>query len=210
MCQLVSDKVRKAKRYKEDENFRKRKIASGVKSKKARYHKDPLFREKILSMGKKQYEKNKEAYHSLSAQWAANNPERRKEINRNSAKKAYAANPRKYREMATSWRNCHLKLSRDRTRRWQKNNPGVVNFHNKCRQALKMQAMPKWADKEKIKQIYLEAKRLGLVVDHIIPLKSKYVCGLHVENNLQLLTATENARKGNKFKGGSLSCAYWT
>ena len=29
------------------------------------------------------------------------------------------------------------------------------------------------------------------------------VCGLHSEHNLQLLTKSENARKGNRFEAGS-------
>jgi hypothetical protein len=58
-------------------------------------------------------------------------------------------------------------------------------------------ATPPWADKEKIKAIYDEAARTGLVVDHEIPLRGKLVCGLHVENNLQLLDSTTNVRKYN-------------
>lgn len=68
--------------------------------------------------------------------------------------------------------------------------------------------VPNWLTEEdfnKIKTFYLECKELtektGILyhVDHIIPLKGKKVSGLHVPNNLQILTAEENIRKNNKF-----------
>jgi hypothetical protein len=66
-------------------------------------------------------------------------------------------------------------------------------------------AMPKWANQEKIKEIYNTAKELnkttGIIyhVDHIIPIRHPLVCGLHVECNLQILTAAENSQKSNFF-----------
>jgi 5-methylcytosine-specific restriction endonuclease McrA len=39
----------------------------------------------------------------------------------------------------------------------------------------------------------------GMVVDHIIPLQSKLVSGLHVLWNLQYLTPLQNLCKGNKY-----------
>lgn len=39
-------------------------------------------------------------------------------------------------------------------------------------------------------------------LDHIIPLQSDLVCGLHVWNNFQLLPARDNIRKSNRLEGG--------
>ncbi len=37
-------------------------------------------------------------------------------------------------------------------------------------------------------------------VDHVIPLQGKNVSGLHIPANLQILTATANMKKGNKYE----------
>jgi hypothetical protein len=63
-----------------------------------------------------------------------------------------------------------------------------------------MDRVPPWADIGKIKEVYKLARQLGMTVDHVIPLRGKYVSGLHVHNNLQLLPAAVNFSKGNKFE----------
>jgi len=64
--------------------------------------------------------------------------------------------------------------------------------------AAKLQRTPKWANLAKIQEIYNKCPK-GYHVDHKIPLQGKLVCGLHVETNLQCLTATDNMKKGNKY-----------
>ena len=64
-------------------------------------------------------------------------------------------------------------------------------------------------DKRAIAAIYRERDRLTELtgiqfeVDHIVPLNHLDVCGLHHENNLQLLTRYDNSRKSNYFKSGT-------
>jgi len=62
-------------------------------------------------------------------------------------------------------------------------------------------ATPQWANIEKIKKIYSMTKK-GYHVDHIIPLKNKNVCGLHVENNLRIISKKVNLMKNNFFESG--------
>lgn len=72
------------------------------------------------------------------------------------------------------------------------------------RRATLRQQFPSNANKEKIKQIYWICSRLNagvpwtpFHVDHIIPLSKG---GLHHEDNLQILPAFENLRKGSKLE----------
>lgn len=51
---------------------------------------------------------------------------------------------------------------------------------------------------DKVRSIYHKAKD-GEHVDHIVPLTNDLVCGLHVSDNLQILSAHDNLSKNNKF-----------
>lgn len=76
--------------------------------------------------------------------------------------------------------------------------PGYKAAEGAWRKLLKAKCVPPWMKFEDVLPIYLVAAKFGFEVDHIIPVRSKVVCGLHVPWNLQLLTASENARKGVK------------
>lgn len=89
---------------------------------------------------------------------------------------------------------------------WKKANPHLNTAKENKRRASKLRATPKWANLEMIESIYKESAALSkstgtkMHVDHIIPLKSKLVCGLHCEANLQILPAKANLSKSNRFE----------
>ena len=93
-------------------------------------------------------------------------------------------------------------------REYRHANLAVFAAYSAKRRASKLKATPSWlTDKQKdeIAIFYTEAAKLtkstGVIyhVDHIVPLQGKNVCGLHVPWNLQVITATENVRKNNKY-----------
>lgn len=110
----------------------------------------------------------------------------------------------------------------EKAKQWKKNNPEKVSSAKKryanrnrhvvvkmsaARRASKLKATPSWLsdeDNRNIGAIYAMAQRLsvclGIVhhVDHIIPLRGKSVCGLHVPWNLRAIPGTANVKKSNK------------
>jgi hypothetical protein len=66
-------------------------------------------------------------------------------------------------------------------------------------------ATPAWADRAQMGDLYKEARAItresGIlhVVDHIVPLHHRLVCGLHVPANLRIVSERTNAEKHNRF-----------
>ena len=90
---------------------------------------------------------------------------------------------------------------------WKENNKTQVRADTKARRRKHRLATPKWLirkQKSEIRQIYQIAitmsKTTGeqYVVDHIVPLRSELVCGLHVPWNLRVIPQQENLLKSNK------------
>lgn len=68
---------------------------------------------------------------------------------------------------------------------------------------------PGWVDLDQISKFYKSTPK-GMTVDHIIPLKGKNVCGLHVLWNLQYLSREENCKKNKHFDGTSCNESWKT
>lgn len=87
---------------------------------------------------------------------------------------------------------------------WKRANPGIVAANVAKRVAVKLRATPPWCDLIAVRRFYQDAAALtrstGIrhEVDHIVPLRSRIVCGLHVPCNLQVLTRADNLKKSNR------------
>lgn len=105
-----------------------------------------------------------------------------------------------YREYNKRHRLENADAYRENSKKWWSSNPGKARQYKSARRAAERQSIPSWADVNAIREIYRQAATMqGMHVDHIVPLISPIVCGLHVAANLQILGASENMSKSNRY-----------
>ena len=100
-----------------------------------------------------------------------------------------------------------LEVKRVYQKTWKERNTVWVRADTKARRRKHRLATPIWLtqqQKSEMRQLYQIAitmtKTTGeqYVVDHIVPLRSEVVCGLHVPWNLRVIPRQENLLKSNK------------
>lgn len=115
-------------------------------------------------------------------------------------------NSEKVKDYGKKYREQNREEIRERKSKYQKENPHKNAAKSKKYSTSKLHRTPKWLTKThliEIEDMYwcsMESERiLGYKhhVDHVVPLQGKYVSGLHVPWNLQILTQTENTQKSN-------------
>jgi hypothetical protein len=101
----------------------------------------------------------------------------------------------------------HIEERKSKQRLWSKTNRGIANALGRRYKLKKAKATPLWLTPEQLYNMqctYKVAAQLSETssqkwhVDHIVPIRGKDVCGLHVPWNLQVLPAKMNMQKGNR------------
>jgi hypothetical protein len=166
------------------------------------------------------YEKRRNILLQRSIDWGKNNPDKVKAKNkayylsnrdevRDATRRYYEENKESVLVKQKPYRKEYYARNRDVIRiyraRYLQSNPDKHCAVQGKRRADKLKATPGWADADKIKAIYrlgrdmTELTGIEHHVDHIVPLKSKLVCGLHCESNLRVVDAVSNLTKGNTY-----------
>ena len=162
-----------------------------------------------------EFYKNRTQFEGVTAQCKmcckANAAERRAEkpeVTREEVRQARKRNGKQYEAIRSDARREYRAENAERLMAYAKNyrrlNSHRVASYTAKHRAAKKRATPAWANQTYIGMFYEMAKleeirlSVGVHVDHIVPLQSSIVCGLHVEHNLQLLTKTANLSKSNR------------
>lgn len=124
-------------------------------------------------------------------------------------KRTYEIHKEKKIAYVIEWQRANKEKSAAKRKRWYEANKEKSFARSAIYRASKRNACPPWLSesmKQQIEEIYAEARKIsnesGVMheVDHIIPLKSDVVCGLHVPWNLQVISQFKNRNKRNNLE----------
>jgi len=145
--------------------------------------------------------RNKEQVNAAARDWRKANPDKRRAI----AKRWQLANAEKYKKLIADWQKRNAEKRRETVRNYAKRHSARVNVRNRRYSGQRKVAMPPWANEFFMEEAYALARLRTQVtgdkwvVDHIVPLRSAIVCGLHAHTNLQVIPHIANSSKGNKW-----------
>tara|TARA_R110000751_G_scaffold114770_1_gene214159 strand:+ start:91 stop:732 length:642 start_codon:yes stop_codon:yes gene_type:complete len=161
----------------------------------------PYCKSCVSAYDKKYHKKHSEKKAKAAREWAQSHKKRVYLKN-----KAWVSENK---EKVNAYKKVYRDNNKDKEKIYRKQylllNPEKIKAGGAKHRAAKLNASVSWANKFFIEEIYdlaiRRSKATGFQwhVDHIIPLQNPIVCGLHCEQNLQVIPAVENLKKGNLF-----------
>lgn len=161
----------------------------------------------------KKYRPTKEVAAEKMRKWREANPDKvraawqeanaRRKASQPPKEERSARTPEEKAEYGRQWRKENNERYKELKANWKSANPDKVRMSRVNREMTKIKAIPKWAKLEKIAEIYARCRFMTEItgdvyhVDHIVPLRSPLVCGLHCEQNLRVIPGLENSTKSN-------------
>jgi len=169
-------------------------------------------RSTVLQQKRDERQRNKDKYRERDAAYYEATIERQK-----AARRAwYERNKESVKARVKAWGDANpeqVKAAKAKNKLTRKDTVKAEYERNKAdyfaraasRRVTVKQATPQWADKDAIAEMYVIAGKLNsfftkplVHVDHIVPLNNPFVCGLHTDANLQILSAKANLSKRNR------------
>jgi hypothetical protein len=161
------------------------------------------------------YRQTAEHVRARTRAWAAANKERKRAMDREYGRKNRAKLNEKLRERRRRKPEVYQEIQRryyaknrekcdERSKKWMLDHPHHVSERSRRLKVSRKQAYVAWASRDAMAALYREAARLTLItgipheVDHIVPLTSKVVCGLHWEGNMRVVPRRVNRSKINR------------
>lgn len=168
-------------------------------------------REKNPDSFKRWYIENREHHLEKHRDWMRKNSshvaeytkiyrEKNREENLKRSRSWKERNAQRVAEYGAQYRAENAEEMRENAKRWKSENRHRATENQQLRKARKKQSVPAWYQQERhlVDRVYREAASRGWHVDHVVPLRSAKVCGLHCWHNLQVLAPQENSAKGNR------------
>ena len=128
-----------------------------------------------------------------------------------------------YYEASKEKRKAHYEANKDKIKAYNEANKDKIKAQKKAyyeansayyiekarfrEKVLNKLQRPSWYNSKLVNKIYNKCHKLNKIagfikyhVDHIVPLQGKNVSGLHVQGNLEIILASANLSKSNKFE----------